>query len=147
MYLLFLFPFKRRKKIGAFRRRNAQKGRAFLAPHLSVSAGFGTLQCRLPWFHRAVPSATLDKGFCNYRFYFIRSCRFVKSILIPSSGISAPFFHRSKFIHDFFHQSGYNALYDIIRQSLEVLILRKLSDAIDRFCLNHPRFGIPGLMR
>ena len=33
-----------------------------LAPHLSVSAGFGTLQRRLPWFHRAVPSATLDKG-------------------------------------------------------------------------------------
>lgn len=25
--------------------------------------------------------------------------------------------------------------------------MRKLSDAIDRFCLNHPRFGIPGLMR
>ena len=25
--------------------------------------------------------------------------------------------------------------------------MRKLSDAIDRFCLNHPRFGIPNLMR
>ncbi len=30
---------------------------------------------------------------------------------------------------------------------MEVLILRKLSDGIDRFCLTHPRFGIPGLMR
>ena len=39
----------------------------FFAPHLSVSAGFGTLQCRLPWFHRAGPSATLDKGF-NFEF-------------------------------------------------------------------------------
>jgi hypothetical protein len=34
-----------------------------LVPHLSVSAGIGTLHRRLPWFHRAVPSATLDKGF------------------------------------------------------------------------------------
>ena len=30
---------------------------------------------------------------------------------------------------------------------MEVLILKKLCDAVDRFCLNHPRFGIPGLMR
>jgi hypothetical protein len=35
----------------------------FFAPHLSLSVGIGTLQCRLPWFHRAVPSATLDKDF------------------------------------------------------------------------------------
>ena len=28
-----------------------------------VSAGFGTLQSRLPWFHRAGPSTTLDKGY------------------------------------------------------------------------------------
>lgn len=34
------------------------------APHLSLIVGFGTLDCsRLPWFHRADPSATLDKGF------------------------------------------------------------------------------------
>lgn len=32
-------------------------------------------------------------------------------------------------------------------RQLEVLILRKLCDAIDRFCLYHPRFGIPNLMR
>ena len=30
---------------------------------------------------------------------------------------------------------------------MEVLTLKKLCDAVDRFCLNHPRFGIPGLMR
>ena len=48
------------KKTARFARRNAQKN-TFLAPHLSVSAGFGTLQRRLPWLHRAVPSATLDK--------------------------------------------------------------------------------------
>ena len=28
-------------------------------------AGIGTLQSRLPWFHRAGPSATLDKGMLN----------------------------------------------------------------------------------
>ena len=30
---------------------------------------------------------------------------------------------------------------------MEVLPLKKLCDAVDRFCLNHPRFGIPGLIR
>ena len=30
---------------------------------------------------------------------------------------------------------------------LEVLSLKKITQAIDRFCYNHPRFGIPGLMR
>ena len=29
---------------------------------------------------------------------------------------------------------------------MEVVILRKLYDAVDRFCASHPRFGIPNLM-
>ena len=35
----------------------------------------------------------------------------------------------------------------VIISCLEVLPLKKLCDAVDRFCLNHPRFGIPNLMR
>ena len=30
---------------------------------------------------------------------------------------------------------------------LEVLHLKRLNDAVDRFALNHPRFGIPNLMK
>ena len=57
-------------------------------PHLSLSVGFGTLQCRLPWFHRAVPSATLDKGVLNFRSYSNSSLQFVKGF--------SPVFRRKK---------------------------------------------------
>ena len=57
-----------------------------VAPHLSVSAGFGTLQCRLPWFHRAVPSATLDKGYVIFDKYLISFLAIVNTNISLFSG-------------------------------------------------------------
>jgi hypothetical protein len=37
-------------------------------PHLSITAGFGTLLSQVAGFHRAVPSTTLDKVFNFYAF-------------------------------------------------------------------------------
>lgn len=53
----------------------------------------------------------------------------------------------SKIIHDFFPLIGYNVLRYLSTSSWEVLILRKLNAAVDRFAYSHPRFGIPNLMK
>jgi hypothetical protein len=47
------------KKNRAFRRET--HGKSFHVPHLSFPPDLAPFKCRLPWFHRAVPSATLDK--------------------------------------------------------------------------------------
>ncbi len=56
-------------------------------------------------------------------------------------------FRCSKFIHDFFRRSGYNVPHTFHFRKMGVFSLRKICNAIDRFCLYHPRFGIPHLMR
>ena len=53
----------------------------------------------------------------------------------------------SKIVHDFFPLIGYNVLRYLSTSSWEVLILRKLNAAVDRFAYSHPRFGIPNLMK
>ena len=53
----------------------------------------------------------------------------------------------SKIIHDFFPLIGYNVPQYLSTSSWEVLRLRKLNAAIDRFAYSHPRFGIPNLMK
>ena len=53
----------------------------------------------------------------------------------------------SKIIHDFFPRFGYNVPQYLSTSSWEVLRLRKLNAAIDRFAYSHPRFGIPNLMK
>ena len=53
----------------------------------------------------------------------------------------------SKIVHDFFRPIGYNELRYLSTSSWEVLNLRKLNAAVDRFAYSHPRFGIPNLMK
>jgi len=55
----FQFSEMRNKKAPCLNRQSAELSCSFLIFRFIV--GFGTLKNRLPWFHWAVPSATLDK--------------------------------------------------------------------------------------
>ena len=73
-----------------------------IAPHLSkdecgtitsafsILVGFGTLQCRLPWFHRAVPSTTLDKVFSYQGFATL----IITDIPLPCQRLPLSFFNK-----------------------------------------------------
>ena len=51
----------------------------------------------------------------------------------------------SKFIDDFFPALCHNRCKCYLRQ-VRYPALKKLNQAIDRFCILHPNFGIPNLM-
>ena len=73
-----------------------------IAPHLSkdergtitsafsILVGFGTLQCRLPWFHRAVPSTTLDKVFSYQGFATL----IITDVPLPCQRLPLSFFNK-----------------------------------------------------
>jgi hypothetical protein len=95
------------KKNRAFRRET--HGKSFHVPHLSFPPDLAPFKRRLPWFHRAVPSATLDKD-----IYLT----FIVSGIAGLSRAHTPFFagnfsrsgQCSKNVGDFFLGRGYNAL-------------------------------------
>ena len=80
----------------------SKDGCGVITPTPSILVGFGTLKNRLPWFHRAVPSTTLDKVF-NFG-------GFAKVIVSYLCVLSTPFSQKVE-IHPIFslvkHQSGF----------------------------------------
>lgn len=74
-------------------------------PH-STYVGFGTLRSRLPWFHWAVPSTTLDKVFILWDlqiFIISLSFRFVnllneKMDFLPNVGLKGRIWEKKRLI-------------------------------------------------
>ena len=104
---------KGRKKC-AFRRRNAQTDLVACSSSVDHRRIWHLVISRLPWVHRAVPSATLDKGnkivpiilsgFSRLSIRFFRFCGEIRRPVGKLRRCSAC----SKIIHDFFPLIGYN---------------------------------------
>ena len=119
----------------------------FIPSSFDHIAGFGTLLSQVAGFHRAVPSATLDKDSVvspyKHIYYTCFSAK-VNGFFGLFQNILSILFHRVYSLTiDFFAPFLYHT---DIRSKGVFYIMKELRRRFDRFCLKNRNKGIPNLM-
>ena len=119
----------------------------FIPSSFDHIAGFGTLPSQVAGFHRAVPSATLDKDSVvspyKHIYYTCFSAK-VNGFFGLFQNILSILFHRVYSLTiDFFAPFLYHT---DIRSKGVFYIMKELRRRFDRFCLKNRNKGIPNLM-